>query len=1646
MDAWVRIREWHMSTTHTNPLVTSHQHFIAGALPDWLIKASTAQRRAYAFSARNELDAVRELAQATQGMQNPLDFARPLLTRAIKLRFGLDVDVDNTELVVWEPGSFIRNTHRRSLLEAALANFSADEATEGVLGYSAILPKGALYLKAGNGTIIDGLPLIGWTYDQHQALAIKPHHFAALCRDLDLGAQYEVHFRQVYNPKALYPGDQPGPGVDDRVTKAILYRFSCSLECDARVARLRNHIGDPELAALLQVASLATQPEWHGRKVVCHELRLLRTNLHGGYLLRGAMLFRREGFEACIVYLPGHPEHPLKVYPHIDTFTDALRPQLGKVGFSRYIQRFISHAEVAQFHTRLGRTLFPEPAFHIRPVIGVFDPTADIGLHAHPQPLQAHLLHYTHVTRKIWYDGITLVVATGDVDRQAREALVKHYLQSGLSLLTVASLFVPGAGELLAAIGAGQLLNEIFIGIDDWQHGQTAQALEHLLSVGENVALLAGGAAALHIGSSAFIEEMVPVLDGAGRKRLFYPKMERLRSPVEVPPTARSNALGQYEVDGKLYARIDGQLYQQRFNRAANCWEIVPPPAAPQCHAALRHNEAGAWAHAHETAVQWPADTVIGRWGPATDGLNKKQLDFARRVSGLNENNLRRLHVYNQPMPGLLEDTLARQALANELRRAANAQAQIAARYQLLQGVEHDEAQWLRRDFPGLPKAVASDITRQATAAELMAMANTRRVPLRLAEQARLQLREVRLARACEALAGDEFASADRDKLALGLLERLEGWGNGVRVELRDTTLGGPLLASAGSNDALEVKYVVRSPSGYVPYDQQGEALYGSTDLFTCLLRALPDSERQALRLNIFDTAQLRSRLTELALVDRPRVARLLGVRTSNPLFRAPSRVNGAIGYPLSGRGTGAHSFQQRLANLFPGLGANQLAILQLSLVNPGESLGHAILRLETEWRVLDAALEEWIGVVPAVPVTNDGREARRELATRIRRAWRRDAEMLDEDGPYYNLDLGGHPPGSLPVITANFPHVRGLYLDELGLDSVPQLFLDRFPNLRTLDLSSNRLTALPDTLSSFPSLTSLFLSENALLDAPGLLAPVRNLARLRTLDLQSNELTNTAALFTDIAQLNRLEVLIFADNGLAPTAADFRILADLPNLESLDLSANLLILDAERVEALAQCTQLRQLALTGNPLAIPPDVSQMVDLEVLQLNQCSLSEWPPGLSGLMTRPNPRLREIQLRENQISEFPAMADSTFIALRNAEPVADQRRIVVLDNPFSQQSADNLRVAGIPLVESVIVTPAQHWLTGCPPQLRQLIEQAASQPGSIRFFQVLERVSTTRMYALAPAEVRTRMWRVASTVLQPAAEAEVFGLSNLREQLEHLAEEATNTCEDGIALVLSRFEATTLAWRAAANASGEGEQVFEPLVRLSDRLFRMDLVDEVGMRITRARTARLALRDSGVPVQQLPALDALDDISEQALAHGVDEVEVRLFLLEELRVPLDLPQPATAMRYETVVSSTTVSRVATQVATRATRSAMGSWLIEQISWRPYLERFYAQQFGDLQARWALGLELFETAISADEILDVDAVMPPEVLAVLEQTEPQVAWMADGLLQHVELAEGRVLEVYQALSAGRERHLLALRLRLTNALLGRFSRLPQ
>ncbi|WP_338510865.1 hypothetical protein VRB20_16295 [Pseudomonas poae] len=77
------------------------------------------------------------------------------------------------------------------------------------------------------------------------------------------------------------------------------------------------------------------------------------------------------------------------------------------------------------------------------------------------------------------------------MDAQASEERLQTYLSAGLTLLNVAGFVVPVLGQLMAGVAVGQLLGEVFDGVEDWAHHRTADALKHLSNVGQSLASMA---------------------------------------------------------------------------------------------------------------------------------------------------------------------------------------------------------------------------------------------------------------------------------------------------------------------------------------------------------------------------------------------------------------------------------------------------------------------------------------------------------------------------------------------------------------------------------------------------------------------------------------------------------------------------------------------------------------------------------------------------------------------------------------------------------------------------------------------------------------------------------------------------------------------------------------------------------------------------------------------------------------------------------------------------------------------------------------------------------------------------------------------------------------------------------------------------
>jgi len=162
------------------------------------------------------------------------------------------------------------------------------------------------------------------------------------------------------------------------------------------------------------------------------------------------------------------------------------------------------------------------------------------------------------------------------------------------------------------------------------------------------------------------------------------------------------------------------------------------------------------------------------------------------------------------------------------------------------------------------------------------------------------------------------------------------------------------------------------------------------------------------------------------------------------------------------------------------------------------------------------------------------------------------------------------------------------------GLDSIPEQLFELADTLEVLDLSGNRLSALPDDFSCLHKLRILFLSDNCFEDFPTVLAEC---PALTMIGFKANRITH------------------------------------LPE-HALPIQIRWLILTDNRITSLPDCmgsyTQLQKLMLAGNQLTeLPASMAACQNLELLRISAnrlTSLPEWLctlPRLSWLAFAGNP---------------------------------------------------------------------------------------------------------------------------------------------------------------------------------------------------------------------------------------------------------------------------------------------------------------------------------------------------------------------------------------------------------------------------------------
>lgn len=467
----------------------------------------------------------------------------------------------------------------------------------------------------------------------------------------------------------------------------------------------------------------------------------------------------------------------------------------------------------------------------------------------------------------------------------------------------------------------------------------------------------------------------------------------------------------------------------------------------------------------------------------------------------------------------------------------------------------------MRRIFPDLPKTIAEELWRNASAADRLHMQGNRGITRQMAHEALFYLREVRISRACEGLYLDAVANPDSDRLALHMLETLNGWSSDVRIEVRDGDVNGAVLDSIGRSDSPIRKVLVRQHGQYQAYDGFGNELHELDDLYGAVQHALPDLQRQALGLaHVGQGAGLRQAVRQQTLLPRSQIRALLGQPPLEAGTRSPMGLAvGRSGYLLGGGDfvpEPARSVEQRLQALYPTLSEEAMATLRSERLIGDPML--AVARLENEYVTLVNELEMWSNDVPSHHPTTGSmltddehsiqQQGRKLFAQELQANWSRKLTTTNRQTPT-TLDYDLEIVGELPALSADFSHV-----DELSLSSNAGLaghsFLASFPGVRYLTLSGFALESFPMEIYQMRELVTLTLDDCTIRLTESAVEGVAHMEGLTLLHLNNNPL----GLTPDVRYMKKLDSLYLQNTGLIDVPVG---LFDLEQLAFADLRSN---------------------------------------------------------------------------------------------------------------------------------------------------------------------------------------------------------------------------------------------------------------------------------------------------------------------------------------------------------------------------------------------------------------------------------------------------------------------------------------------------------
>ncbi|KAH0464351.1 hypothetical protein IEQ34_007137 [Dendrobium chrysotoxum] len=184
--------------------------------------------------------------------------------------------------------------------------------------------------------------------------------------------------------------------------------------------------------------------------------------------------------------------------------------------------------------------------------------------------------------------------------------------------------------------------------------------------------------------------------------------------------------------------------------------------------------------------------------------------------------------------------------------------------------------------------------------------------------------------------------------------------------------------------------------------------------------------------------------------------------------------------------------------------------------------------------------------------------------------------------------------------------------LRDSNLKVLPDEVLEVNNNVRTIDLTNNKVSVLPPDISRLVQLQRLILANNVLQSLPNTVASLRS---LKILTLDGNKIS------------------ILPDE-----------LGSLSKLEQLSVSCNLLTCLPDTIGKLHNLSLLN---VSSNKLkSLPPSIGSCIALEELQANDNNIEELPESLCNLS-----HLKSLLLNNNRVNQLPPKLFSDCKSLQN-----------------------------------------------------------------------------------------------------------------------------------------------------------------------------------------------------------------------------------------------------------------------------------------------------------------------------------------------------------------------------------------------------------